>query len=43
LAYQEPAQFERVATAVLTASLLASESAAAFRIRVRQQARDDAG
>lgn len=44
LAYQEPAQFERVATAVLIASLLASASAAvAFRIRVRQQARDDAG
>jgi NhaA family Na+:H+ antiporter len=44
LAYQEPAQFERVATAVLIASLLASASAAvAFRIRVRQQACGDAG
>jgi Na+:H+ antiporter, NhaA family len=42
LAYQEPAQFERVATALLIASLLAS-AAAAVRIRVRQQARDDAG
>ncbi|HXA61928.1 MAG TPA: Na+/H+ antiporter NhaA [Streptosporangiaceae bacterium] len=42
LAYQEPAQFERVATAVLIASLLASASVA-FPIRVRRQACGDAG
>ncbi|MCP2340369.1 Na+/H+ antiporter NhaA [Actinomadura rupiterrae] len=41
LAYPDPAQFERVTTAVLIASVLASVAASAvFRHRVRQRARE---
>ncbi|GAA2619532.1 Na+/H+ antiporter NhaA [Actinomadura fulvescens] len=43
LAYPDPAQFERVTTAVLIASLLASVAASlVFRHRVRQRARAEA-
>ncbi|MEU8800740.1 Na+/H+ antiporter NhaA [Spirillospora sp. NPDC048819] len=42
LAYTDPSQFERVTTAVLIASILASAAAAVvFRRRVRLRARPD--